>query len=229
MMYFEVFYQTVLAFGTILVLTIFLGKQQIAEMTFFEYVNGITFGSIAADMATDLDDHTTVHFFGLVLFVILTFLLSYISLKSRRASRWLLGDPVIVVSNGKILENNIRKNRFTISEIMQLLREKDVFDVSNVQLAVLESSGVISVLLKPEYQPVTEKDMGIKPPKKPLQTPMELVVDGQIIYENLRHLGKDGKWLMKELHKKASVGSLRNVFYAAMETNGELYVDKRRD
>ncbi|WP_091836560.1 DUF421 domain-containing protein [Marininema halotolerans] len=227
-MYFEVFYQTILAFATILVLTIFLGKQQIAEMTFFEYVNGITFGSIAADMATDIDDHTLVHFFGLVLFVLLTFSLSYLSLKSRRASRWLQGEPVIVISNGKILENNIRKNRFTISEIMQLLREKDVFDVSNVQLAVLESSGEMSVLLKPEYQPITGKDLGINA-NQSLQTPMELVVDGQVIYENLRHLGKDGKWLMKELRKNASVGSLRNVFYAAMETNGELYVDKRED
>ena len=137
MAYLHVLFQTLLAFGTILVLTIILGKQQISELTYFEYINGITFGSIAATLATDIDSETGLHFFGLVLFGGLTFLMSFLTLKSRWAKKLLEGDPVIVIRDGKILENNLRKSRFNVDQILQLLREKDVYDVSQVQFAIL--------------------------------------------------------------------------------------------
>ncbi len=226
MAYLHVLLQTLLAFGTILVLTIILGKQQISELTYFEYINGITFGSIAAALATDIDTETGLHFFGLVLFGGLTFLMSYLTLKSRWAKKLLEGDPVIVIKDGKILENNLRKSRFNVDQIMHLLREKDVFDVSQVQFAILENDGSLSVMRKPEDQQLTPKNLS-QPQKKP-QVPMELVVDGQIIYENLRALGKSGRWLMDEL-KKRQVKSLRDVFYVSLESDGTLYVDRRRD
>lgn len=226
MAYLHVFFQTLLAFGTILVLTIILGKQQISELTYFEYINGITFGSIAAALATDIDTETGLHFFGLVLFGGFTFLMSYLTLKSRWAKKLLEGDPVIVIQNGKILENNLRKSRFNVDQIMQLLREKDVFDVSQVQYAILENDGSLSVMRKPEYQQLTPQSLS-QPQKKP-EVPMELVVDGQIIYENLRKIGKTGRWLMDQL-KKRKVKSLWDVFYVSLESDGSLYVDMRRD
>jgi uncharacterized membrane protein YcaP (DUF421 family) len=225
--YLHVLFQTLLAFGTILVLTIILGKQQISELTYFEYINGITFGSIAAALATDIDSETGLHFFGLVLFGGLTFLMSFLTLKSRWAKKLLEGDPVIVIRDGKILENNLRKSRFNVDQILQLLREKDVFDVSQVQFAILENDGSISVMRKPEHQQLTPKSLS-QPPKNHPQVPMELVVDGQIIYKNLRKMGKTGRWLMEEL-KKRQVTSLRDVFYVSLESDGTLYVDRRRD
>lgn len=224
--YLHVFFQTLLAFGTILVLTIILGKQQMAEMTYFEYINGITFGSIAAALATDIDTKTGLHFFGLVLFGGLTLLLSFITLKSKWARRLLEGDPVIVIQDGRILEENLRKTRFDVNQIMQLLREKDVFDVSQVQFAILENDGSLSVMRKPEYQQLTLKSLS-QPQTKP-EMPMELVVDGQIIYENLRKIGKSGRWLMDQL-KKRQVKSLRDVFFVSLESDGNLYVDKREE
>lgn len=224
--YLHVFFQTLLAFGTILVLTIILGKQQMAEMTYFEYINGITFGSIAAALATDIDTKTGLHFFGLVLFGGLTLLLSFITLKSKWARRLLEGDPVIVIQDGRILEENLRKTRFDVNQIMQLLREKDVFDVSQVQFAILENDGSLSVMRKPEYQQLTLKSLS-QPQTKP-EMPMELVVDGQIIYENLRKIGKSGRWLMDQL-KKRQVKSLRDVFFVSLESDGKLYVDKREE
>ena len=165
MAYLHVLFQTLLAFGTILVLTIILGKQQISELTYFEYINGITFGSIAAALATDIDSETGLHFFGLVLFGGLTFLMSFLTLKSRWAKKLLEGDPVIVIRDGKILENNLRKSRFNVDQILQLLREKDVFDVSQVQFAILENDGSLSVMRKPEHQQLTPKSLS-QPPKK---------------------------------------------------------------
>ncbi|MBA4494965.1 DUF421 domain-containing protein [Paenactinomyces guangxiensis] len=225
--YFEVFYQTVLAFGTILVLTILLGKQQIAEMTFFEYINGITFGSIAATLATDIDQNTGYHLFGLLLFGALTLLMSYLSLKSRRGRKLLMGDPVIIIKDGKIMEENMKRVRFNMSEVMQLLRKKSVFDVSQVQFAILENDGTISVMMKPEYQQATPKN--IFKPSQPAQVPMELVVDGQVIYENLRKIGRSGKWLLEQIQKQKPVRSIRDVFYASLESDGQLFIDVRED
>src|SRR5690606_18663928 len=136
------------------------------------------------------------------------------------------GDPVIVIRDLKILENNLRKSRFNVDQIMQLLREKDVLDVSQAQYAILENDGSLSVMRKPEYQQLTPQSLS-QPQKKP-EVPMELVVDGQIIYENLRKIGKTGRWLMDQL-KKRKVKSLRDVFYVSLESDGSLYVDMRRD
>lgn len=227
MQYFEVVYQTALAFGTILLLTILLGKQQIAQMTYFEYINGITFGSMAASLAVDLDQKTWQHFFGLVLFGLFTLAMSFWSIKSRRARKLLEGDPVIVIADGNIMEENLRKSRFNVGQVMQLLRQKDIFDVSQVQFAILENSGQLSVMPKPDYQPVTHKNMFQK--SDPPQIPMELVVDGQIIYENLRKLDKSGKWLLEEVRKQKPFHSVRDLFYVAMESDGQLYVDLRED
>lgn len=225
--YLHIFYQTTLAFVTILVLTIILGKQQIAEMTFFEYVNGITFGSIAATLASDVDQKTAYHFAGLVIFGLLTLLTSFIALKSRRGRKLLEGNPVIVVRDGRILEENMRKIRFTMSEVMELLRKKDVFDLSQVQFAIIENDGTLSVMKKPPYQQPTFQNP-ITPPQTP-KIPVELVVDGQVIYENLRTVGRTAKWLMDEIRKQHSVQSFQEVFYALMETDGTLYVDLRKD
>lgn len=227
MLYFEVVYQTAIAFGTILLLTIILGKQQIAQMTYFEYINGITFGSMAASLAVDLDQKTWQHFIALVLFGLFTLGMSFLSVKSRRARKLLEGDPVIVIADGKIMEENLRKSRFNIGQIMQLLRQKDIFDVSKVQFAILENDGQLSVMPKPDYQPVTHKNMFQK--EEPPMIPMELVVDGQIIYENLRRLERSGKWLLEEVRKQKPFHSVRDLFYVAMESDGQLYVDLRED
>ncbi len=226
--YIQIFLQTLLSFATIFVLTKILGKQQIAEMTLFEYVNGITFGNIAGALAIDLGGNIGYFWFGLVLFGLLTLLISYLSLKSRRARKIFTGDPVIVINDGKILEGNLKKTRFTMSEIMQLLRKKSVFDLSQVQFAILENDGSLSVMLKPEFQTVTPRSLSNSNSQLP-QVPMELVVDGQVIYENLRKIGQSGKWLLEQIQKQKPVRSIRDVFYAAIESNGKLYIDVREE
>ncbi|MFC4076619.1 DUF421 domain-containing protein [Salinithrix halophila] len=227
MEYLQILLQTLLAFGTIMVLTMILGKQQMAEMTFFEYVNGITFGSIAATMATDLDRNMGYHWFGLILFGFLTLSMSFIAMKSRKARKWLEGEPVLVISGGKLMEDNMKKTRFTMGEIMELLRQKDVFDMSKVQFGILENDGSLSVMMKPDYQPTTPKNV-FKPSSVP-QEPLDLVVDGQVIAENLRKIGQSEEWLLKEVRKQKPVNSIDEVFYVLMETDGNLYMDFRDD
>ncbi|BCU81094.1 DUF421 domain-containing protein [Polycladomyces abyssicola] len=223
MEYLQILLQTLVAFGTLLVVTVILGKQQIAEMTYFEYINGITVGSIAATLATDVDRNMGYHWLGLVAFSALTLLMSYVSLKSRKARKLLQGEPILIVSDGKIMEENMRKTRFTMAEILQLFRKKNVFDLSQVQFAVLENDGTLSVMMKPQYQPTTPKNV-FQPSSVP-QVPMELVVDGKVIHENLRKLGQSEKWLLEQIQKQKPVTSMDEVFYVAMESDGKLYVD----
>ncbi|MCS1350165.1 DUF421 domain-containing protein [Mechercharimyces sp. CAU 1602] len=227
--YVEVTLQTSLAFGGTLLIARILGKQQLAEMTFFEYINGITFGSIAGNLATDLDQNTGQHLVGLIIFGILTWVMTYISLKSRTGRRLLGGDPVIVIQDGKIMEESMRKTRMTMEELMQLLRERGIFNISEVQFAIFENNGEISTMKKPAYDPLTPKTLNQIEADPPPQVPMELVVDGKVIYENLNVLGKDMKWLLSQLKKYHGVNSIEEVFYVARESDGQLYVDLRRD
>lgn len=223
----EVIIQTILAFFAILMFTRLLGKQQVAQLTYYDYINGITFGSIAGVMATDVAQRTRQHLIGLILFAFLTFLMSYISMKSRPARKVLEGEPSIVVFEGKILEDNLRKMRYNIDDLISQLRQKDVFNISDVKYAILEPNGSMSVLKKADTQPLTPKDMNITPQQQSL--PSELIVDGQIIYQNLQQNNLDGKWLMNMLASQ-NIHSIKDVAYATIDpVTRQFYVDTYKD
>lgn len=218
--------QTSLAFFTILFLTKLLGKQQISQLTYYEYITGITFGSIAATMATDTDSLVWQHLIGLVLFAFLTFLMSFISLKSRTLRKIIAGEPVIVVQNGRILENNLKKMHYNLDEFTSELRAKNIFNISDLEFAILETSGKISFLKKPEKEPPTREDLKITADSKGL--PIEIIIDGQLIYSNLERMGLDGKWLMGKLQDKG-VASISQVAFASIDKNHELFIDLYED
>ena len=224
--YFRVLIQTIFAFFTILVLTRILGKQQITQLTYYEYVNGITFGSIAATMATDTDNLVWQHFFGLIFFGLLTGLMSYISLKVRPLRKLISGESVVVIQNGQILENNLKKIRFNLDELTSELRHKNIFDIRDVEFAILEPSGKFSVLKKPDAQNLTPRDLGLTPPSEGLN--IEVIVDGQLIYDNLKGIGLNAKWLLNQL-KIQGVSNIRQVAFASIDANHQLYVDLYED
>jgi hypothetical protein len=126
-----------------------------------------------------------------------------------------------MIKNGKVLEDNLKKERYTIDELLEQLRTKSVFRVADVEFAVLEASGELSVLLKKEYQPLTASHLGIKP--APEQESQTVIMDGVIMDEPLSSIGKSRGWLSTEL-EKAGV-SVENVFIGQVDTYGELYLD----
>ena len=153
--------RSIIAFFTLLIFAKILGKQQISQLTFFDYVLGITIGSIASELTIDLTSRAWPHWIGLLCWATLGFLMEYITMKWRYAAKYINGEPTIVIMNGKIMESALRKMKFPISDIMELLRNKNVFDLSEVDFAIIESNGQLSVLKKPEYEPVTAKDLKI--------------------------------------------------------------------
>ncbi|GFN22761.1 DUF421 domain-containing protein [Thermanaeromonas sp. C210] len=223
----EVVLQTFLAFVAILIYTRILGKQQVGQLTFFEYVNGITFGSIAAVLATDLSPNSTwVHFLGLTLFAALTWAAGYISLVSRPARKIISGEPTVVIHNGKILEQNMRKMRYNVDELSMQLREKNVFDIADVEYAILEPDGNLSVLLKSQKRPLTPADLSL--PTAYEGVPTEIIVDGEILFENLKQNHLDEKWLLEQLQAQG-VRDVSQVDYAVLRSNGSLYVNLKQD
>ena len=215
-----------IGFFTLLIFARVLGKQQISQLTFFDYVLGITVGSIASSLTTDLTSSAWPHWVGLLTWIFAVLILQIVTLKWRYASKYIDGEPTVVIMNGKIMEAAMSKLRYRFDDLSEQLRIKGVFDLTEVEFAILEKSGQISVLKKSQYQPVTPNDMNICTEYKGIST--EIIYDGIVIDENLKQLNVTRKWLEKEL-KKMKIGGPEDVFLATLDTNGKLYVDKYKD
>lgn len=223
----EVFLQTLLAFASVFLYTRILGKKQVAQLTVFEYITGITFGSIAASLAVEIGPRQTwLHFLGLTIFFLLTYMMSHFALISRPARKLISGEPTILVHNGKILENNMKIMQYNIADLMTQLRDKGFFDITQVEFAILETNGVLSVLPKSQHRPLTPKDMDIPTEYEGIMS--ELVVDGQVIYQNLIQNDLDDTWLLEELSKEG-IKDLNELVFVGLTTNGTLHIDKVRD
>ena len=218
--------RAVIAFFTLLIFARLLGKQQMANLTFFDYINGITIGSMAGTLATDLSTKAWAHWMGLSTFVVLTILFQLITMKSRYLAKIVDGQPVLVIHNGKMLERNIASSRIKKDELLMLLRQKNMFDITQVAFAIYEPDGNLSVLPKAEYQPVTPKDLNI--PVKPAGLMTELILDGQLLEQNLKQRKKDKQWLQWQLQAHG-VSDPKEVAFAAILPDGQLYVDKYSD
>ncbi|MGM9525963.1 MAG: DUF421 domain-containing protein [Peptococcaceae bacterium] len=217
-----VFLQTLVSFVVLLFLTRLLGKQQVSQLTFYEYLNGITFGSIAANMATDDLANAPDHLIGLVSYGLLTLAVSRMALKNRKFRKMVTGEPVIVIQDGNILEDNLREMNMDLDELTMLLRAENIFDYKELELAIIEQSGALSVLKKPAYQGVTRKDLQIKEKSKGLA--VEVIIDGQIIYENLRAMDLDGRWLVEQLRQR-KIANASQVCLATVNKQRKLQID----
>jgi uncharacterized membrane protein YcaP (DUF421 family) len=224
--YYQVALRTVLAFFAILLVTRILDKEQVGELTFYEYVTGITIGSLAADMATITIISPWVILTALVVFAALTFLMGFVSLKSRAARKLLEGAPTVMIQNGKILGKNMARCRYNIDDLLLQLRNQGVFNIAEVEFAVLESNGQLSVMLKSQKKSATREDLKIPTGYEGLSS--ELIIDGEIIYQNLQQNNLDEAWLIHELERQG-IHSPKEIMLASLDTQGNLYVDKKVD
>ncbi len=222
-----VFVRSIIGFFTLLVFARILGKQQISQLTFFDYVLGITIGSIAATLSVDLSSRAWPHWVGLITWTAIVFILQWISLKSSYAAKYLTGQPTVVIKDGQIMEEAMKTIRYTISDLLEQLRDKGVFDLTQVQSAVLETNGQLSVLLKPEFQPVINKDLNISSETIGLNT--LLIINGKVLTDNLKQVGADRFWLDAQL-KMQGINNPSEVFLAVFNPgSGTLYIDKYKD
>ncbi len=223
----DVILQTLLSFFAIMFITRILGRQQVAQLTLYEYINGITFGSIAANLATDVAQRTWQHLTGLMLYGILTLIVAFFVVKNRTASKLIQGEPVMIIQEGRILEGNLRRYHYTIDDLNVLLRRKDIFDIGDVKYAILESTGEISVMKREGIRPVTLEDLKL-PPASNKEMQLEVIVTGSIIYENLKSRGLTAQWLISRLRQQ-NIVCIADVFYAVLDAENALTVDLYED
>lgn len=208
------------SFLTLFFVAKFIGRKQIAQLDFFDYITGITIGSIAAEMATELEEPWKP-LTAMVIYGAITLLMSIISNKFPRARKYLNGTPTILLDNGKLYRDNMKKAKLELSEFMVMCRQQGYFDLSNIQTAVYEYTGNLSILPVSKQRPATPNDMSLAPQQEMIFT--ELIMDGCILENNLRRMGFDLNWLNDRL-KEHQVNSARNVFLAVCDPNGKFVI-----
>lgn len=206
-------------------LTKWLGKRQISQLSFFEYITGITIGSIAAEVSSGLEGNLWHGIYSMVIWAFVPFMIGFLSLKNKTLRNFFEGKGTIFIKDGKVLEDNLKKEKYTIDEMLELLRKNGIFNIADVEFAVLEAGGDLNALLKKDKQPLTAKDIGLKVPSE--KEPQTVIMDGEILDEPLTASGHNRRWLRTELEK---IGvSVDNVFIGQVDSYGQLTVDIYND
>lgn len=222
----ETIIRSIAAFVLIMIIARIIGKQTLTQLTYHDFVTTITLGAITANLAFNTDLKSWNQITALLTFSGIAFLIAIVSLRSRHLRKWVSGKPTIIIEDGKILEHNLRKLRFTLDTLNQELREKDIFDMNEVEYAVLEMNGKLSVLKKPQFRQVTKKDLAIKTPALS-HFPIELIMDGKPAITNMENSGLGMEWLNKQMRRRGL--TLDEVCYAVRGTDGSVYFDLYHD
>ena len=206
--------------GVLFLLTKIMGHKQLAQLDFFDYITGITIGSIAAEMATELEQPwkplTAMAVYGGV-----ALLLSILSNKFPRMRKYLNGTPTILIDHGKLHRGNFKKAKLDLSEFMVMCRQQGYFNLNDIQTAVFEYNGTLSILPVSKKRPATPQDLNLSPNPEYIQT--EIIMDGRVLEANLKRMGLDNKWLKKQLlaqgYKKP-----QEVFLAVCDEENQLTI-----
>lgn len=191
-----------------------MGNKQLSQLNMFDYITGITIGSIAAEMATGLDRNPLESVLAMAVYGGLDFLFSVITQKSIKARRLISGRPLVLMHEGKIYRENLKKARMDINDFLTLCRGAGYFSPDGIETAVLEFNGNLSILPAEKSRPVTPEDLSLSPTQ---QKPMfNVIMDGEILEENLKASGKDAEWLKKQMHAQG-FSDIREIFLAVCD------------
>ncbi len=202
-----------------------MGKRQIGEMQPSELVVAIMISDLATIPMQDVDIPFISGVVPVLTLLVAEVFMSYLCLKNVKLRRVFTGEPSIIIYNGRVIEKELRKLRFSLSDLMEQLRISGCASISDVEAAVLETNGQLSVFKKSEA--LTTDDVGIKP-KKPNKLPFLLVMDGEVNSEELERTGKDRKWL-EDILQKEGIENINEIFIAEIESDGELFIQRREE
>lgn len=197
-----------------------MGKRQLGQMEASEFVVTMLVADLAAVPMQDLGIPLLSGLIPILTVLFLELFLSALSYYSMTIRKLFCGKPVILMENGKILQENLKKTRLTPDELTELLREKEITDLETVKYAILEANGQLSALVYPEYQPVTPQDMSIQ--VNALSLPITIISGGKLLKENLQISGRDEKWLNALLKKHGC--TIKKVYLLTVEASGKTYL-----
>ncbi|KMM39236.1 DUF421 domain-containing protein [Guptibacillus hwajinpoensis] len=222
----ELLLRLAVTFTVLFVLARIAGRKEISQMTLFNWVSSVAIGSLAANLVVNQDLRIFQGVIVLVAWLAIPILIGFIDIKFKGARKVTTGEPIIVIREGKIMEHSLRRTRLDIDTLRTLLREKNVFQLSEVDLAIFETNGKLSVLKTDPHQFVTRNDMNVLSKPKHFPIAMEVISDGVVNIKNLVMLNRDEKWLVEQM-ERAGATSPSEVFYAEVKTDGTIHVDMK--
>ena len=202
-----------LSVAALFIITKIMGHKQVAQLDFFDYISGITIGSIGAELATELETPEQP-LIALAVYGLTSLILNGLAHKMPRTRKYINGTPTILMDGGRIYRKNLKKAKLDLSEFMLLCREQGYFDLEDIQTAIFEHNGKLSILPVATGRPVTPQDLGITP--KAARIGVEVILDGRVMGENLSRLGRDTRWLEKQVQAQGLrdvKGILLGVFH----------------
>lgn len=220
-MFVTVFYKSLIIFMILFILTRITGKKHMSEITYYDYISEITIGAIAG--ASSVNENVGLYngIIALMIWIFVPMIISFINMKSVTSKKFTGGNPLILIKNGTLDDLALKKSRYTIENLLMQLRKKDVFNIFQVEFAILEVDGVLSVLKKAPYNTVTPKDLNI--PTSYIGLTIDLIINGRIIESNLDLSGKDKLWLKQQLDLK-NIKNINDVTYAGLTSDDQLEI-----
>ena len=209
-----------LSVGALFAIAKIMGHKQMSQLDFFDYISGITIGSIAAELATELEGPLKP-LIAIVVYGIVAVLLSKITSLFPKTRKFINGTPTILMNGGKLYRENMKKAKLDLSEFMVMCRQQGYFNLGNIQTAVFEFNGKLSILPISKKRPANPEDLNLSPAPEYIQT--EVVIDGRVLDENLKRMGLDDKWLQKQLTAQGYKNP-QEVFLALCDGNKQLTV-----
>lgn len=216
----DVILRCLVSLVTLFLVTKMLGKKQISELSIFDYVIGISIGNFAAEMSINLESEYIHGIVAVVVFGLVAYLVSILTMKSLTLRRFFMGDPTMLIQDGKIVYKGLKKARCDINDLLEECRINGYFDVSEIDYAIMEANGNLSFKLKPEYEVPQNKDLKIKKQRTGLCA--NLIIDGHIIQKSLDEMQKDVKWLKHEL--KVRGVKQEDIALATLDLNERLEI-----
>ena len=216
----QVSFRAFLSLLTLFLVAKIIGKKQVSQLSLFDYVIGISIGNFAAEMTINIDSNIMFGTIAVLIYGLVAYLINILTMKSIILRRFFMGKPNMVIKDGTILEKGLKTVKFDINDLLEQCRSMGYFDVSQIAYALVESDGKLSILPKAENKPLTVKDMNIK--TKPSSMCANVVMDGNIMELNLKEIGKNKEWLIKEL--KNLKKDPKDILLATLDKNDNLSI-----
>lgn len=223
---FIIMIRTIILYFLVVLTMRLMGKRQIGQLQPFELVIAIMISELASLPMQDTRIPLIHGIIPIITLLILEISLSLIQLKSEKARTLLCGEPTLLINKGKIDVSALKSQRLNINDLMEELRLKNYYNVEDIEFAILETSGQISLVPKTKLTNATKEDLKLK--TKQEVVPVTLILDGKVNVKNIAYLNKDAEWLMKQLEKN-KINSPEDVFIALINSKGEFYYQKYYD
>ena len=213
--------RSIISLTVLFIVTKMLGKKQVSQLSLFDYVIGISIGNFAAEMTMNMETQLINGITSMIVFGIIAYTVSILTMKSIILRRFFMGPPTILIQDGKILEQNLKHVKFDINDLLEECRSNGYFDIQEINYALMESKGTVSIMPKEEYKIPTKKDMNIKTQKKGLVA--NIIIDKKIMKQNLKNMNKDEAWLKQKLKEKG-YKTTENILLATLDINEKITI-----